>query len=132
VHAEPAAEGGRAAPDVDRDVEHLALDRAHQLALRSADLRVQAAQRPAHRVRVVVLHEGTRDAAGAVLVEVVRLHEEAARVAVHVRLHDDHARQRGLQELHRPAASSSTICSRYCPYSLCRIERATFSTSSAR
>ena len=50
----------RAAPQVDRDVEHLAGDRAHQLSLRVLDLVVQAAQHAAPRARVVVLHEVAR------------------------------------------------------------------------
>src|SRR5438445_2078765 len=97
--AHPLAEGRRAGPDVDGDVEDLSAHRAHQLPLRSRSLRMQAAQRPPHRARVVVLHEVVGDAALAVARGMERLHEEAAGVAEDVRLDDQHPRQLRRQDL---------------------------------
>ena len=101
--ADPAAERGRAAADVHRHVEHLALDRPHELALGLPVLRVQAPQGPPGRVRVVVLDEGPGDSALRVLSLVVGLEEEAAGVLEDVRLDQDHAGQVGREELHRGA-----------------------------
>jgi len=55
--AHPAPVGGRVAPDVDRDVKHLAAHHAHQFALRPVQLEMHAAQHVARRAGVVVLHE---------------------------------------------------------------------------
>ena len=55
--AVPLPEGGRAAPDVHRDVEHLALQHLEQLALRLRVLEMQPPQDAAARERDVVLHE---------------------------------------------------------------------------
>src|SRR5712692_7022799 len=59
--AGPLAEGGRAGADVHGHVEDLALQGSDQLALRPAELRVQAAQRAAERAGLVVLDERVRD-----------------------------------------------------------------------
>ena len=80
---------------------------------------------------MVVLDERPGDAALAILVGVERLEEEAARVAMDVRLDDDDPGEAALEELHRAPVPSSMSCSRYWPYSLWRIERAMRSTSSA-
>ena len=47
------------------DIEHVACDDTHELALRLSDLVVQAAQHAAPRTRVVVLHEVRIDACRA-------------------------------------------------------------------
>jgi hypothetical protein len=54
---DPFAEGRRAAANVDRNVENLARQRAHQLPLGLAHLVVQAAQHLGYRERLVVLYE---------------------------------------------------------------------------
>ncbi len=56
-HAHRLAEGGRAAAHIDGDIEDLALRHAHQLALRTLQLIVQAAQNALGGAAVVVLHE---------------------------------------------------------------------------
>ena len=48
--ADPAAECRGADPDVDGDIEDLPLYRPNQLALRSAQLQMQAAQGAGHRL----------------------------------------------------------------------------------
>ena len=93
-HADPPAEGRRAAPDVDRDVEDLARDRADQLALRPAAAASAArAACPRTEREWLSCTNGPVDAAVAVLaLGVVGLEEEPARVAEDVRLDDEHAR----------------------------------------
>src|SRR5262245_10841243 len=110
--ADPATERRAARPDIDRHVEHTALRHAHQLALRMrCALEVQPAQYASARARMVVLHE--RDALAGRLVEgalVVALHEEAACVAEHLRLQNQHAVYRGLGRFqrHRERLSQNT------------------------
>ena len=58
--ADRTAERRRAPAQIDDDVEDLAGDDAHELALRVLDLVVQSAQHAAPRARVVVLHERRR------------------------------------------------------------------------
>jgi hypothetical protein len=104
----PLPERGRAAPQVHRHVEDLALDDANQLPLWKRQLVVKAAQHPARRPAVVVLHEG--HGAGERLRErplVVALEEEAAGVAEHLRLDDHDVRDPGGGDLHQ-----NTFCSR--------------------
>ena len=88
-HADPVAEGRRAATDVHRHVVDLALEHADQLALRIRPLVMQAAQHAPGRARDVGLHEAAIDAGFAVLRLVVAFVEEAARIAEHLRF-DDH------------------------------------------
>ena len=94
--AHPPAERRRPAPHVHGDVEDLAFDDAHQLALRAPDLQVQAAQRAAGPIasgcpaRTAPRMPRPRYFSG-----VIRLEEEAARVPVDVRLDDDDAGNRG-------------------------------------
>src|SRR2546425_426565 len=95
------AEGRRAAPDVDRDVEDLAGDDPDDLALRLPDLIVQAAQHAAPRARVVVLHEVRVQAGGlAERLAVVAFQKEAALVAEDFRLEDENLRDLGRDDLH--------------------------------
>ena len=95
-------------------VRDLAGEHANQLGLRvRADLPVQAAQRPADRARVVVLHECDVDAGVAVAGSVVALDEEPARVAVDRGIDDQDVRQ-GLcgGDDHASTRSCSSIRSR--------------------
>ena len=102
----PAAERGRAAPKIHRHVEHLPRHHAHELALRLARLEVQAAQHAGGRARVVVLDERARAPGGAAEPVVAEgLHEEAARVFVHLGLEDEHAGNGGGDGLHDEAAA---------------------------
>src|SRR5258708_5961849 len=87
--AHPTAEGGRARPDVDRDVEDLALQGTDQLALGFPGLRVQAAQDVAVRVGLIVLDEGAGQAFGLELFPVIDLEEEAALVGEDSGLDED-------------------------------------------
>jgi hypothetical protein len=88
--------------DVDSDVEDHAARHTHQLALRMRRLLpVQAAQHAARRARMVVLDEGDPLAGrGHERLLVVALEEEAARVAEHLGLDDEHAFDRGGSGLH--------------------------------
>src|SRR5690606_34661744 len=87
--------------DVHRHVIHRPAAHAHQLALRARLLEMQPAQHAALRARVVVLHEGQGDARLAVALDLEGLEEEAAVVAEGLRLDDQHAGQRGLDDVHR-------------------------------
>ncbi len=92
----PARVGGRAAAQVDGDVEDSPARAAHELGDAVADVEVHAAQHPARRARVVVLHEplvlGDPDL--GVPLAPVGLAEEAPLVAVDARF-DDHEAGRG-------------------------------------
>ncbi len=106
--ADPPAESRRAAADIHRDVEHLALDDADQFALCVPDLQMEAAKRAGHRSRVVVLHERALDAVLAVAVDVIGLEEEPAPVHVHIRFDHENVRKFGRDESHGQASRSST------------------------
>ena len=96
--ADPLAAGGGVGTDVDRHVEDLALDHAHELALGIPELRVEPAERAADRVGMVVLDERLRDAALGEFLLVVRLQEEAAVVGEDSGLdEDDLGNPRGLE-----------------------------------
>jgi len=60
------------------------------------------------------LHEGQGDAGVAVALDLEALDKKAARVAKHLGLDDQHARQDGLDHLHRTASWCNTR-SRYWP-----------------
>ena len=72
----------------------------HQFPLRLLDLVVQAPQRVAHRVAVVVLHELHVDAGGGELALLPGFEEEAARIAEHLRPDQDDVGNRGGFKLH--------------------------------
>ena len=116
LEADPVPEGRAGAAHVGRDVENPAARHPHQLALRvRIALQVQAAQDAFGRARLVVLDEGHGRADGGVeclLVEA--LEKEAARVAEHLRLDDQHAGQGGRGHLHQNTWLLA-ICSRYWP-----------------
>src|SRR3954463_4923263 len=79
----PLPERRRAAPQVDRDVEHAPARDPHELALAGVGLEVDAAQRASPRARLVVLDEGGRHTVPRPRVLAIGLDEEAALVAVH-------------------------------------------------
>jgi hypothetical protein len=78
----PLAVGGRAAAQIDRDVEDLAAGAADQLRLPPLGLEVDPSQRPLRAARVVVLDELDLDAELAPGLAAVGLEHEAALVAV--------------------------------------------------
>src|SRR5581483_6694772 len=124
----PLPEGRRPAPDVDRHIEDFAREDANELALRVTQLQMQTAQRPADRLRVIVLHERRGDAELAIPIRAVRFDEEAAAVAVHVRLDDEHVGDDGSLDAHDQSSCSRTW-NRYWPYALDAIARASRSRS---
>ncbi|MNY83766.1 hypothetical protein D3C86_2267700 [compost metagenome] len=65
---------------------------------------MQTAQHTARRARMVVLHEGQGDAGLAVALDLKGLDEEAALIAKHLRLDDQHARQCGFDDVHWTAS----------------------------
>jgi hypothetical protein len=81
--SEPLPQGRRAAPQVHRDIEHLAHHHPHQLALRLLGLVVQAAQDAVCRTAVVVLHEVEVETGGAKGVGIPALEEKAPLIAEH-------------------------------------------------
>ena len=82
----PAAVGGRVAAQVDRDIEHRAMDAAHQLGLgMGCALEMQPTHRAAsHGAGVVDLGDRTRPARGRQLGGAEQPVEESARVALAV------------------------------------------------
>ena len=80
-------------------------------------LGMQPAQRSPSGARVAVLHERGGDAKGGVLRLVVGLEEETAGVPVDVGLDENDVRQLGGRDF-QGCGSSSSILSRYSPYSL--------------
>ena len=64
-------------------------------------LQMQAAQRPLNTAAVIVLHEGRLDAGRRELLCMPGFHEEAAAVAEHLRLDDEHAIDRRVAKIHR-------------------------------
>src|SRR5260221_454634 len=62
--------------------------------------RLQPAERAGRRSRMIVLHEGRGNAVLPVSIGMVGLDEEAAAVAMNVRLDDDDARQSGRKDAH--------------------------------
>ena len=93
----PLAVGGRAAAQVDGDVEDPPARAAHQLRLARLGLEVQAAQRPLRGARVVLLDELDLDPELGPAVAPEGLDHEAARVAVDVGLEQDDAVELRLQ-----------------------------------
>ena len=102
--------GGRALPDVDRDIEDGAARHAHQLALgRGRALEMQSAQHEGGGGDgVVVLHEIGVDAVRGEGAARPHLAEEAARIAVPRRFDEQHLRDGQALDLHawRPCARS--------------------------
>src|SRR5690606_4931383 len=90
----------RAPPKINRDVEDLSRRHAHELALRAAELIVQAAQRMAHGSTVVVLHELPIEPVLDESALVPRLEEKAALVREDVGLDDQHVRYPGRRYFH--------------------------------
>ena len=99
----PLPERRRAAPQVDRDVEHAPARNPHELALAGVGLEVDAAQRAAPRARLVVLYEGGRHTVPRPRVRAIGLEEEAALVAVHGGREQDEPVEPGGEAFHDPA-----------------------------
>ena len=101
----PLAVGGRVAAQVDGDVPDPPPQAADQLRLPGLGLEVQAAEDPGAGARVVVLDELDVDPELGPGVRAERLDQEAALVAVHLRLEQDEAVEPGLEPLgHQPSA----------------------------
>src|SRR5690606_35451265 len=129
-HRLPAAEGRRAAADVHRHVIDLALQHAHQLALRPRPLVMQAAQHAPDRGGDVALHEPGGQAVLGEALGVPGLEEHAACVAEHRRLDHHAARQGSRDYLHRTTPRFSSA-SRYWPYPFLASGAASFSSWAA-
>jgi len=102
-----SAEGRRALAHVERDVDDGPLEHLDQLRLRPRVLKVKATQDAPRGARHVVLDEVARDAGGAIALGVKALEEEASRVAEHLGLDDQHARERRLDHVHALRDSAS-------------------------
>ena len=96
----PLAVGGRAAADVDDDVDDRPAGAADQLGLARVGLEVHAPHDPAARPGVVVLHPVVGDTVVGEDARAVGLGEEAARVAVDRGLDQQRAVQVGRCDLH--------------------------------
>src|SRR5262249_16221140 len=112
-------EGRTADAHIDGDVAHRAAQHGHELSLRFGMLKVQAAQRAAHRARQVVLHEWLCETRFGVALRLKRLQKETARIAKYSWLDDQHARNVSLDDVHvaddawmsRPRARRSATAS---------------------
>ena len=96
------AEGRGGAPEIDRDVENATAQGLHQLGLRKGrQLVVQPAHR-AHRARkrLVILNEGPVAEDQTPIRILVGFHEETPAVAVNLQLHELHAGQGEIGDLH--------------------------------
>lgn len=130
LHGDMTAEGGRAAADVDRHVQHLSLHHAHQFRLSgAAALEVQPPQHAEFRFRFVVLYEthGTHGGVEARLI--VTFEKVTPIIAEYVRLDNHHSFDLCLNDFHvlskltirpqGPHPVQRSICSscfrRYCP-----------------
>src|SRR5690606_24515342 len=103
VQAVPAPERRRLGADVERDVEDASAHDADQLRLTRVRLVMQAAQRSPHRPRVVVLHEGLRDARRPVPGRLIRLEKETPRVTKDARLDQLQSREIEIDDFHGPS-----------------------------
>jgi hypothetical protein len=92
MNSDPLTESGRAAPDVDCDVESFAPGDPYELSLRLLDLEVHPAERVAPGVTMIVLDESGRDARGGKLVLAPALKEKAASILKYSGLDQDHFR----------------------------------------
>ena len=101
----PPAVGGGGTAQVNRDVEDPAARAADELGLSGTGLEVEAPQRARPGARVVVLHELDADAQFAPGFGTEGLDQEAALVAVDLRLDQDKVRELRLQPGgHQPSA----------------------------
>src|SRR5436305_2913787 len=94
------AKGRRAAPHINHDIKHRALNDAAELRLRAGDLVMQATQRGLHRLGMIILHEALTDAEFSKLHLLIALEEKAALVAPDRRLNQPHARQCSIDSFH--------------------------------
>lgn len=95
------AEGGRAAANVDGDVQHGALQHAHEFGLAVlAQLAVEPADDAVGGLGLVVLHEDGVDAVAGEFGGVVAFEEVAARIVEEPGLCDDDAGDGGGDEFH--------------------------------
>src|SRR6266566_2284233 len=115
LHGCPERERRGPTPDVHRDVERTTANYTKQLALRTAQLIMQPANRALHGRRMVVLHEGRRNPGLRISLRMVALEEEPAGIREHAGLDDYDARKCRGDRLH---PSSSRIARRYWPYGL--------------
>src|SRR5690348_4600244 len=98
----PLAEGGRAAPQVDHHVVDLAEEHLHELALRLADLVVQAAQHVTHGERLVVLYELDLEAGRFIEpLAVIALEKMSPPVGKYLWLEDENVWEVGADDAHR-------------------------------
>ena len=103
------AEGRAADAHVDRDVDRASAQHGDKLALGIRILDMQAAKHALRRAREIVLHEAVGDPALRIALLLERLHEEAARVSEHLGLDDQHARDGGLDDVHRTFGAASLV-----------------------
>ena len=102
LDAHPPAEGRRACSYVNRHIEDHSLDDHHKLSLRLPQLVVQAPERPTNGSREVVLHERSPDASVRVLLGVVGLQKQPARILEDIGFNKDHALQFRFEKPHDP------------------------------
>ena len=75
---------------------------------------MQAAQHPALRARVIVLHKGQIDTRFLITLNLESLFEKAAVIAEDFGFNNKHTWKLGFYDIHRAASDSSTRC-KYCP-----------------
>src|SRR5690606_30325970 len=110
---DPAAEAGRIAAQIHRDIEHFPGDHAHQLSLGLLDLVVQPAQNATLGLGMIVLDELPFQARGFLESGCVEAFiEETAFIPENLWFDDQHVWNAGLDHFH---ASSPASLKRYWP-----------------
>jgi hypothetical protein len=92
-------------PDVQHNPEHCTSRNPDQLSLRVYELVVKPANNPGSRPAVIILDKISGEAGGTDLSSVIRLEEKPALVAKHPWREQQHSRQLGRLNLHRPRSS---------------------------
>ncbi len=94
-------EGRRAAPQVDRNIENLAGDRANEFALGLANLVVQSANDVLFGKRMIVLHERLTNAEARKGALVVAFQKKSAIIAEYARFEKQKSGKAGRDRFHR-------------------------------
>ena len=111
----PFAERRGIGPDIDGDIEHLALQHIDELSLSIGVLVMQAAKNPGAGKRKIVLDKVLVDSGFAVLLPAPRLEEKSPRVSKDLRLDNNKSRKGRLHDIHSSSPPPLTIARRYCP-----------------
>src|ERR1700720_1672543 len=97
----PLAEARRTPPQVDRHIEDLATNHAHQFSLRMANLVMQPAQNISRGKRLIVLHESFTDPEISHDFFVIALQKKTSRIPKNLRFKKEQSRKRSGSGFHK-------------------------------